>query len=173
MLYFLMPTSPKAPSVRLFIGGLPYKITEGELLTLFASYGRIISLKIMHTPWGKSRGMGFIEFDNLQSAIDAKVALHNYKIDVDRTIIVDYAEPDPMTTDEGRQRHLDAAARKEQKYSRFHKNNLPNTPENSGKKATPPPFKRKPQYGSTRQSTYDSRNHHSRVGAKFAKRKAR
>lgn len=150
----------KAPSTRLFVGGLPYKITEGELLELFAPFGRIVSLKIMHTKWGKSRGLGFVEFDNLDSAVAAKTKLHNYKIDFDRTIIVDYAEPDPFKTAEGQARHADAVAKKEVRYAKFAKN----TPEPAK------PFKRKPVFGQNRQSVYDSRTHHSKIGAKFAKR---
>lgn len=155
----------KAPSTRLFVGGLPYRITEGELLELFVPFGRVISLKIMHTKWGKSRGLGFVEFDNIESAINAKTKLHNYKIDVDRTIIVDYAEPDPLKTPEGQARHSEAVARKEARYARFPKNEPGKT-----QSANPAPFKRKPVFGKTRQSIYDSRTHHSKVGSKFAKR---
>lgn len=166
-------------STRLFIGGLPYRYTEGELLTLFAPYGRIISLKIMHTQWGKSRGIGYIEFDNSESAKKAKTALHNYHIDDSRTIIVDFAKPDPLNTPEGQLRHEQAVQAKQQRFARFNRktgsdidnNNRPqirsiqtDNPRSSFKKVI------KPVFGSTRQSVYDSRTHHSRVGAKFAKR---
>ena len=164
-----MPTTNKDPSTRLFIGGLPYKITEGELLDLFAKFGRIVSLKILFTKWGKSRGMGYVEFDNLNSAIGAKTEMHNYKIDFDRTIIVDYAEPDPFKTPEGQARHEQAIARKEIRFARFHKNVASPNPDRPESKPTVP-FKRKPVFGQNRQSVYDSRTHHSRIGAKFAKR---
>lgn len=159
----------KSPSTRLFVGGIPYKITEGELLELFVPFGRVVSLKIMHTKWGKSRGLGFVEFDNLESAIAAKTKLHNYKIDFDRTIIVDYAQPDPFKTEEGKARHEQAVARKEVRFARFHKNNASPHPDRDQQEIDKP-FKRKPVFGSTRQSVYDSRVHHSRIGAKFSKR---
>ena len=98
---------PKPVSKRLFIGSLPYRFTEGELLSLFVAEGKIISVRIMHNQWGKSRGLGFIEFENLDDAIRAKTKYHNYVIG-DRTIIVDYAEADPFLTDEGRARHEEA-----------------------------------------------------------------
>ena len=164
-----MATVNKVPSTRLFIGGLPYKTTEGELLDLFAKFGRIVSLKIMHTKWGKSRGIGYVEFDNLNSAIGAKTEMHNYKIDFDRTIIVDYAQPDPFKTEEGQARHVEAVARKEVRFARFHKNNASPHPDRP-QGVAPAPFKRKPVFGENRQSVYDSRTHHSKVGAKFAKR---
>jgi len=98
---------PKPVSKRLFIGSLPYRFTEGELLSLFITEGKIISVRIMHNQWGKSRGLGFVEFENLDDAIRAKTKFHNYYIG-DRTIIVDYAETDPFLTDEGRARHEEA-----------------------------------------------------------------
>jgi RNA recognition motif-containing protein len=180
------------PTVRLFIGGLPFRFTEGELLSLFAPFGRIVSLKIMHTPWGKSRGMGFVEFDNLDCAIQAKRALHNHRVAEDRTIIVDYASPDPMSTDEGRSRHQEAFRRNPQKYT--HPDESPTssrpprrpyqrstytsqTSENQQKPfgQRPRKFGQKPNFsgGHSRQSVFDSRSHHSRVGAKFAKRRSR
>ena len=120
----------------------------------------------MHNQWGKSRGLGFVEFDNLPSAIAAKVKLHNFSIE-DRTIIVDYAAPDPFKTPEGQQRHLQAVEMKEKRFARFHQN-----PPAPAKSSTPTFGKKiiKPVFGETRQSVYDQRTHLSRVGAKFAKR---
>lgn len=168
-----------SPSTRLFVGGLPYRLTEGELLTLFVPFGRIISLKIMHTQWGKSRGIGYIEFDNINSAIEAKRKLHNYHIDNDRTIIVDFAKPDPFLTPEGKERHQQAVINKQQRYSRFHKNKQPqaNLSNSDNVKNVKPAGSKsfvkktiKPVFGTTRQSVYDQRTHHSRIGAKFASR---
>jgi len=98
---------PKPVSKRLFIGSLPYRFTEGELLSLFVAEGKIISVRIMHNQWGKSRGIGFVEFENLDDAIRAKTKYRNYYIG-DRTIIVDYAEADPFLTTEGQARHEEA-----------------------------------------------------------------
>lgn len=103
-------SSQKPVSKRLFVGSLPYRFTEGELLTLFVAEGKIVSVRIMHNQWGKSRGLGFVEFEQLNDAIRAKEKFHNYLIG-DRTIIVDYAEADPFLTEEGRARHEDALNR--------------------------------------------------------------
>jgi RNA recognition motif-containing protein len=101
----------KPVSKRLFIGALPYRFTEGELLSLFIPEGKIISVRIMHNKWGKSRGIGYIEFENLEDAIRAKEKFHNFRVDEDRTIIVDYAAPDPFLTPEGQARHEEAIER--------------------------------------------------------------
>jgi len=100
----------KPLSKRLFVGSLPYRFTEGELLSLFVSEGKIISLRIMHNQWGKSRGIAFVEFENLNDAIRAKEKFHNYRIG-DRSIIVDYAQADPFLTEEGKTRHQEALER--------------------------------------------------------------
>ena len=160
-------TSPNnPPSPRLFIGGLPYRFTEGELLSLFIPFGKVVSIRIMHNKWGKSRGLGFVEFDNLDSAVEAKSKMHNHSVDIDRTIIVDYAGPDPFNTPEGQERHEQAVQKKEKRHSKFAKNNDSSVV----RKPSPSSKNRKPVFGTVRQSVYDSRTHHSKVGAKFAKR---
>lgn len=163
------------PNKRLFIGSLPYRFSEGELLALFVNFGRIVAVKIMRNKWGKSRGLGFIEFETLEQAVEAKTKMHNHKM-VDRTIIVDYAEPDPFLTPEGSARH-------QEKVAKF----APRVVEGQPQTQTPPPklfaphkaAAAKPSYHTSpkkfftpqRQSVYDSRTHHAKVGAKFASRK--
>lgn len=97
-------SSTKPVSKRLFIGSLPYRFTEGELLSIFITEGKIVSIRIVNNRWGRSRGMAYVEYENLEDAIRAKEKYHNYFIG-DRTIIVDYAEPDPYLTEEGKARH--------------------------------------------------------------------
>ena len=97
----------KPVSKRLFVGSLPYRFTEGQLLDIFISEGKIISLRIMHNKWGKSRGMGYIEYELIDDAIRAKEKYHNFHLG-DRSIIVDYAQPDPFLTPEGQARHEEA-----------------------------------------------------------------
>jgi len=94
----------KPVSKRLFIGSLPYHFTEGELLSIFITEGKVISVKIVNNRWGRSRGMAYVEYENLGDAVKAKHKYHNWFLN-DRTIIVDYAEPDPFLTEEGKLRH--------------------------------------------------------------------
>ncbi len=128
------------PNKRLFIGGVPYKFREGQLLTLFVQYGKVIDVRIIYNKWGRSRGLAYIEFENLKDALVAQKNLHNYQLDPDRHLIVDFAKPDPFLTPEGKARHLEA----EQKRKKF--------------------------TGHLRQSVFDSRHYHSSVGAKFAQK---
>ena len=110
-------TSPiKLPSKRLFVGSLPYDTSEGDLLTIFITEGKVISVKIIKNRWNRSRGMAYIEYENETDAIIAKRKYHGFKID-ERTIIVDFAEPDPYSTEEGKLRHEEAL---DQKYKGRH-----------------------------------------------------
>lgn len=162
-------TTIKEPNKRLFIGGIPFRFTEGELLALFIPFGKVLAIKIIQTKWGKSRGIGYVEFENLDQAVAAKQEMHNHRVEADRTIIVDYSEPDPFNTPEGQERHEQALAKKEERYKKFHK-----TTPSEAALAQPPAVRRtfkptiKTVYGTTRQSTYDARTHHSKVGAKFS-----
>lgn len=157
------------PTKRLFVGSLPYSMTEGQLLELFVPFGRIISLKIMHTPWGKSRGLGFVEFETLDQAVEAKTKMHNYALQ-DRSIIVDYAQVDPAKTREGQERHQQAVARRPEKFKSFEPDiNLPHP--DSDQKKYKHSFSKSPEnFEHQRQSIYDARHHHASVGKKFSSR---
>ena len=48
--------------MKLFIGSLPYDITESELTDIFSSYGDIVSAKLITDHFtGQSKGFGFVE----------------------------------------------------------------------------------------------------------------
>lgn len=149
-------------SKRLFVGSIPYRFTEGELLSLFVPFGKVVSLKIMHNRWGKSRGMGFVEFEDLDSAITAKKELHNHHLG-DLSIIVDYSEPDPFLTPEGQARHEEALNRHPKRREEENRAYPKKTAQKIKKQ-----FPKNTQH--SRQSVYDSRTHHARVGAKFSRR---
>lgn len=163
----------RSPNKRLFIGSLPFRFTEGELLELFVPFGKVISLKIMHNRWGKSRGLGFIEFEELESAIAAKEKMHRYKLG-DLAIIVDYAQPDPFLTPEGQSRHLEALQRHPQRAQaplvvgkKVFKNKIDEA--NPGHPALKH-FHSPKDFEHQRQSVFESRFHHAKIGAKFAAR---
>jgi len=112
-----MPSN-KSPSKRLFVGSLPFRLPSAQLLEIFSPFGKIADWQIIFDKWGKSRGMAYIEYQELSSAIKAKESLHGSYLE-DRTIIVDFAQPDPFMTPEGRQRHQEALKRRppRQKFS--------------------------------------------------------
>jgi RNA recognition motif-containing protein len=49
---------------RLYVGNLPYQITEGELRELFEQHGPVISATVItDRETGRSRGFGFVEME--------------------------------------------------------------------------------------------------------------
>ena len=129
---------------RLFVGSLPYKYSESELLKLFVREGKVIDVRIIKNPWGRSRGMGYVEFENQEDAIRAKENIHGILIG-DLKIIVDFAKEDPATTPEGIKKH-------EEKIIRKKKNVV------------------KPLANHQRQTVFESRHFGSKIGKKFASR---
>ena len=60
---------------RIFVGGLPYAVTENELRDLFVTHGTVESANVVTDKFtGQSRGFGFVEMaseDEANSAIEA------------------------------------------------------------------------------------------------------
>jgi RNA recognition motif-containing protein len=77
-------------SKRLYVGNLPYNVTEQDLLTAFAPYGATqAAVPINET--GRSKGFGFVEIadDQLDAAI---AAMHNSELS-GRVLTVNEARP--------------------------------------------------------------------------------
>ncbi|MCX5790830.1 MAG: RNA-binding protein [Elusimicrobiota bacterium] len=64
-------------SKRIYVGGLPFKTTEEEMNTLFATYGQVTSAKLITDKYsGQSRGFGFVEMPNDEEAVAAMEKLN-------------------------------------------------------------------------------------------------
>ncbi|MCL4145147.1 UNVERIFIED_CONTAM: hypothetical protein GTU68_000175 [Idotea baltica] len=51
--------------MNIYVGNLPYTISEGDLEQLFGEYGSVDSVKIISDKFtGKSKGFGFVEMDD-------------------------------------------------------------------------------------------------------------
>lgn len=61
-------------SNKIYIGNLPYQSSEGDIESLLAGYGAIVSVRIIKDrETGRSKGFGFAEFesaDAMNKAID-------------------------------------------------------------------------------------------------------
>ncbi|KAG1838592.1 hypothetical protein DFJ58DRAFT_813825 [Suillus subalutaceus] len=56
------------PSGTLYIGNLPYSITEEELRQSFAEFGEVVRVSLGTTPEGMNRGFGHVQFANVDDA---------------------------------------------------------------------------------------------------------
>lgn len=82
----------------LFVGSLPYSVTEDTLGQLFTKYGGVQSVAVIKDKYtGQSRGFGFVEMDSEESAQKAIQGLNGYNLE-GRSIVVKEALPKPTYT---------------------------------------------------------------------------
>jgi RNA recognition motif-containing protein len=80
-------------STKLFVGSLPWSISDEELQAAFAPHGNVISAKVVtDKETRRSRGFGFVEFENESEANAAIQALNGSDLK-GRNIIVSEAKP--------------------------------------------------------------------------------
>uniref|UniRef100_A0A1D1YC62 Glycine-rich RNA-binding protein 2, mitochondrial n=2 Tax=Anthurium amnicola TaxID=1678845 RepID=A0A1D1YC62_9ARAE len=78
-------------STRLFIGGLSYATDELTLKEAFASFGDVVSAKVItDRDTGRSRGFGFVDFNDGDSAKSALDGMDGQELN-GRSIRVSYA----------------------------------------------------------------------------------
>ena len=79
--------------MNIFIAGLSYKVNDADLSSLFEEYGVISSAKVVvDRQTGRSKGYGFVEMDDNESASKAVAELNGAEYD-GRTISVSEARP--------------------------------------------------------------------------------
>jgi RNA recognition motif-containing protein len=78
---------------KLYVGGLPYSVTEGRLQELFSAHGTVESANVISDKFtGQSRGFGFVEMSSSGEAQKAIAALNGTQMD-GRTLTVNEAKP--------------------------------------------------------------------------------
>lgn len=80
-------------AMKLYVGGLPYNLTEQELGALFAEFGNVTSTAVIKDrDTGQSKGFGFIEMADDKEA-QAAIAALNGKDVGGRALTVNQARP--------------------------------------------------------------------------------
>ena len=78
---------------KLYVGGLPYSVTEGQLQEIFAAHGTVESAKVIADKFtGQSRGFGFVEMGSGGDAQRAIQALNGTQHE-GRTLTVNISKP--------------------------------------------------------------------------------
>ena len=78
---------------KLFVGGLPWATTNDDLKDLFSQAGTVASATIITDKMtGRSRGFGFVEFENDADA-DNALSMFNGKEYNGRNLVVNEAKP--------------------------------------------------------------------------------
>ncbi|MDM0022667.1 RNA recognition motif domain-containing protein [Variovorax saccharolyticus] len=80
-------------SKKIYVGNLPYSVTDSSLESNFAEFGRVSSAKVMmDRETGRSKGFGFVEMASAEVAQAAITGLNGMSVD-GRSIVVNLARP--------------------------------------------------------------------------------
>jgi RNA recognition motif-containing protein len=80
---------------KLFVGNLPFAMTDANLGEIFSAYGAVTSANIVIDKFAnRSKGFGFVEFENDEDAVQAMNALNGSE-QMGRNIAVKEALPKP------------------------------------------------------------------------------
>jgi RNA recognition motif-containing protein len=80
---------------RLYVGNLPYTVTDSELQQIFEQHGAVQSAQVvMDRDTGRSKGFGFVEMGSDAEAQSAISGLHGAEFG-GRTLTVNEARPRP------------------------------------------------------------------------------
>ncbi|HXK41431.1 MAG: RNA-binding protein [Anaerolineae bacterium] len=78
---------------KLYVGNLPYSITEEDLRELFAQAGAVQSVALIKDrDSGRSKGFGFVEMETAEAAQAAITKFNNYEYQ-GRNLTVNIARP--------------------------------------------------------------------------------
>jgi len=80
-------------SSKIYVGNLPYSVTDATLESNFAEFGSVSTAKVMmDRETGRSKGFGFVEMASAEVAQAAISALDGMSVD-GRSIVVNLARP--------------------------------------------------------------------------------
>jgi RNA recognition motif-containing protein len=80
-------------SNKLYVGGLPFSVTDTQLQELFAAHGTVESARVITDKFtGRSRGFGFVEMSSSSEAQEAIQTLNGSQLE-GRSLTVNEARP--------------------------------------------------------------------------------
>ena len=79
-------------SAYIFIGGLNYRMNEGDLVIVFSQFGEVVDCRLARdSKTGKSRGFAWLAYEDQRSTILAVDNLNGVEL-CERTILVDHVK---------------------------------------------------------------------------------
>ena len=82
-------------STKIYVGNLPYSVTDSSLQSNFAEFGGVSSAKVMtDRETGRSKGFGFVEVPNDEEAAKMLTELNGFELN-GRQLVVKEAQPRP------------------------------------------------------------------------------
>jgi RNA-binding motif protein, X-linked 2 len=110
-------------SAYVYAGGLPFELTEGDILAVFSQYGEVVDIHLVRDKkTGKSRGFAFLAYEDQRSTVLAVDNLSGARV-TGRTIRVEHVdnyrkkraevEGEPIPEDSGDEQDEEAARAQE------------------------------------------------------------
>lgn len=90
------------PNEMLFIKNLNFETTEDKLASIFGVYGVLSNVSVAKHADGRSKGYGFVKFEQLESSQKAHDDLAGYELD-DHNIAIEYSAPQAGKKDQQQQ----------------------------------------------------------------------
>lgn len=88
-----MDTQNAANPAKLFVGNLPYRISEDEIRQVFSEYGTVVDVRLISDrATGRSKGFGFVEMSSADEANKAVEGMHGKELQ-GRNLVVNVARP--------------------------------------------------------------------------------
>ncbi len=79
--------------MNIYVGNLPYAVSEEDLKNLFSEYGEVATINIIKDRFsGQSKGFGFVEMPNNSEADEAIKSLNQTELQ-GRSLRVNQAQP--------------------------------------------------------------------------------
>lgn len=79
--------------MRIYVGNLPYSVTDDELRDLFSEFGALSSAEVIKDKFsGQSKGFGFVEMPN-QAEAETAIQQLNDSVMKGRKVTVNEARP--------------------------------------------------------------------------------
>jgi RNA recognition motif-containing protein len=79
--------------MRIYVGNLPYSVTDDELRDVFSDFGELVSAEVVKDKFsGQSKGFGFVDMPNNSEADQAIKALNDTDLK-GRKLTVNEARP--------------------------------------------------------------------------------
>ncbi|KAI2628976.1 hypothetical protein GGS21DRAFT_526834 [Xylaria nigripes] len=83
--------STKPPSRVVFVGNIPYGLSEEQITDIFSTAGKVLNFRLVYDrETGRPKGFGFAEYPDADSAASAVRNLNDYEI-MGRKLRVDYS----------------------------------------------------------------------------------
>lgn len=87
-----MDTQTTNPA-KLFVGNLPYRVTEDDLRQVFSQFGTVVDVRLITDKMtGRAKGFGFVEMSNGDEANKAVEGMHGKDFQ-GRNLVVNVARP--------------------------------------------------------------------------------